>query len=133
MEGETLYPTIAEVLQLYAATMEISPARAADGIRDLGLLESALARPQNAAAYEGASLIRQAATLLWGLISNHPFLDGNKRTAYVVTQAFLRANGATIVASEDTRFDLIVAIATGLVVDDVESWLGQHIAAWTQK
>jgi death-on-curing protein len=74
-------------------------------------LESALARPLNSAHYEGADLIRQAATLLWGMIESHPFLDGNKRVGWVTTRTFLRLNGWNISGTVFEQFDLIVGIA----------------------
>ena len=77
----------------------------------LDLLESALDRPKNAAAYEGADLVTQAATLMWGLVRNHPFSDGNKRTALVVTRVFLEMNGQSLVMSHDDKFELVVSVA----------------------
>lgn len=68
------------------------------------LLESALARPHNVAAYEDADLARQAATLFWAMISNHPFRDGNKRTAVVLLYAFLRANDHDLTLTDDQLF-----------------------------
>lgn len=59
------------------------------GVTDRPLIESALARPQQAAAYENASIFRQAATLCFGLIKNHPWVGGNKRTTTAIAEAFL--------------------------------------------
>src|SRR5690348_12292375 len=64
-------------------------------MRDRGLLESAVLRPQNAAYYEGADLITQAALHMVGTALNHPFLDGNKRTGYIAGITFLHVNGHT--------------------------------------
>jgi death on curing protein len=133
MEGEIFYPTIEEVLVLHATIMGIAPSSALDNVRDLGLLESALARPRNAAAYEGASLARQAATLLWGIVRNHPFIDGNKRTGYVATQAFLRANGAALEADEDAKFNFVIAVAERMDLDGAEAWIGRHLARWPRR
>ena len=102
-----------------------------DGVRDWNLLESAVNRPRAVAYYEGAGLIAQAATLLWGLIENHPFHDGNKRTAWVTAEAFLNANGVIITASDDEAFTVIVAAAQGLSVEATEAWLRGHVAAET--
>ena len=63
------------------------------GIDSRDLVQSALARPRQAAIYENADLIRQAATLCFGLIKNHPWQGGNKRTATVLTNEFLKRNG----------------------------------------
>lgn len=82
-----------------------------------------------AAHYEEADLIRQATTLLWGLIQNHPFHDGNKRTGWLIMRAFLSANGWRVSSSKDEQFDLIVAIAQGMALDEVEAWLREHVVA----
>jgi death-on-curing protein len=63
------------------------------GVFERALIESALARPQQAAAYEAADLMRQAATLCYGLVKKHPWVGGNKRTATHLTELFLKANG----------------------------------------
>ena len=97
-------------------------------MRDWNLLESALHRPRAAAYYEAATLARQAATLLWGIVENHPFHDGNKRTAWVAMRTFLLANGWTVAATDDEKFDLVIGITQGLGVDEVEGWLGERIA-----
>lgn len=127
---EMHYPTAEETLVLHAETMGLPSLQALDNVRDLGLLESALARPRNAATGEDASLVEQAATLMWGLIRNHPFVDGNKRTAYVVTQTFLRSNGATIEASEDEIFEFVVSIAEGMGLEDAEAGLDRLVSSW---
>lgn len=88
-------------------------------LRDEGLLRSAMARPQNAAHYAGADLSEQAATLLWGIAENQPFVDGNKRTALVVTLTFLELNGYVVDLSQDERVDLMFEIAAGLDVAGV--------------
>lgn len=91
------------------------------------LLESALARPRQAAAYENADLIRQAATLCYGLIKNHPWLGGNKRTATAIVNEFLKRNGFMLAASISETLELVLAVeADRWKVDEVESWLRQH-------
>jgi death-on-curing family protein len=77
------------------------------------LVESALARPQQAAAYEAADLPAQAATLLYGLIKNHHWVGGNKRTATALTQLFLRRNGFRLVAAVDDLVALVLAVESG--------------------
>ncbi|MEJ7713837.1 MAG: type II toxin-antitoxin system death-on-curing family toxin [Pyrinomonadaceae bacterium] len=69
------------------------------GVFDRALIESALARPQQAATYDGADLSAQAATLCFGLIKNHPWVGGNKRTATHLTDRFLKLNGFEILAA----------------------------------
>src|SRR5450759_2956161 len=133
MTESVFYPTTEEILALHGAIIGVAESEVPALVRDLNLLESALARPQNEAAYESAGLSRQAGTLLWGIAKNHPFRDGNKRTAFVVMQAFLRANGLTTVASEDDTYDLVIAVAQGdLEVDAVEQWIDQHLAIWLE-
>ena len=133
MTESVFYPTTEEILALHAAIIGVAESEVPALVRDLNLLESALARPQNEAAYESAGLSRQAGTLLWGIAKNHPFRDGNKRTAFVVMQVFLRANGLTTVASEDDTYDLVIAVAQGdLDVDAVERWIDQHLFVWLE-
>jgi death-on-curing protein len=97
-------------------------------VRDANALESALDRPRQSAIYENASISRQAATLFWGVIKNHPFLDGNKRTALVITDLFLRANGFTFAATEDEQFALAIEVAEhNESVDLVEHWFDLHL------
>lgn len=97
------------------------------GIFDRALVKSALARPQQAAAYEGADLIRQAATLCFGLIRNHPWIGGNKRTATTLLVRFLRINGVKLAASTKDIIDMVLAVEAGLWdVDSLTLWLRQH-------
>lgn len=96
------------------------------GIDRKDLLESALARPQQAAVYENADIIRQAATLYFGLIKNHPWLGGNKRTATVLVDAFLILNGFEIQSNLDETIKLVLAIESDeFSVDDIEKWLSE--------
>src|SRR5208283_1949072 len=76
-----------------------------EGVRDLGLLESALARPKNLFAYAElpASLARLAASYAKGIVANHPFVDGNKRTAFTVSVTFLKLNGLKLTATKEDR------------------------------
>jgi len=97
------------------------------GVFDRSLLESALARPRQAAAYENADIVRQAATLCYGLIKNHPWLGGNKRTATAIVNEFLKRNGFVLVASIAETLDLVLAVeADRWDVDEIESWLRRH-------
>ena len=100
----------------------------APGIRDDGLLESALARPQNLAAYSEPDLAALAASYAYGIARNHPFLDGNKRTSYVVTRLFLRLNGRDIGADEASRLQIWLALAGGeLTEEQIAEWLRSHL------
>jgi death on curing protein len=84
-------------------------------VRDFGLLESALARPQASVFGEDAypSLHGKAAALLESLVKNHALIDGNKRLGWVATRLFYGYNGHTISASDDEKFYLVMAVATG--------------------
>lgn len=102
-----------------------------EGIRDLGLLESALARPRNLLAYseEAPSLSRLAASYGKGLVANHPFVDGNKRTAYVVALTFLRLNGLEVTATKEDRVLTFWGLADGTVSEDQLSlWFERNTA-----
>lgn len=94
------------------------------GIRDHGLLESALDRPRNLLAYEpGSSIFELAASLCCGVAKNHPFNDGNKRTALLSTRAFLYLNGKVLEPAQQDE------VATMLAVAD-SSFNEQQLAAW---
>jgi death-on-curing protein len=98
------------------------------GIRDAGLLESALARPQNLAAYGDPDLAGLAAAYAFGIARNHPFLDGNKRTSYVVCLVFLRIHGFDIQADEATRIQVWLDLAAGKVAEEaLAEWLRSHL------
>jgi len=100
------------------------------GIRDVGLLESALARPQNLAAYGDPDLAAMAAAYAFGIARNHPFLDGNKRTSYVVTLVFLRLNGSDVQADEASRLDMWLRLAAGDVTEEsLTTWLRSRLVA----
>lgn len=98
------------------------------GIRDLGLLESALDRPRNVHAHEPrASIFRLAATLCVGLAKNHPFNDGNKRTALLAARALLYLNGQELEPSQAEEVATLVAVAeSSLTEQDLASWLGRN-------
>jgi len=100
------------------------------GVRDDNLLESALARPQQLYAYGDPlpDLADLAASLAYGLARNHPFVDGNKRTAYVVCRTFLALNGAELSAAVEEKYLTILALAEGkLKVEDFAAWLRPRI------
>ena len=98
------------------------------GVSDRALVESALARPQQAAAYGAADLLAQAATLLYGLIKNHPWIGGNKRTATALVQLFLRRNGFRIVAAVDDLLELVYAVESDeWQTNEIKAWLRQHV------
>lgn len=85
------------------------------GVRDEGLLESALSRPRHLFAYGGESvdMPELAAAYAFGIARNHPFVDGNKRTAYVVCRTFLVLNGWDMASSLADRYHVVMALAAG--------------------
>ncbi len=102
--------TLPEVLALHDD--QISRFGGTSGLRDVGLLESALAQPQ--ATFGGEllhpTIYEQAAAYLFHLAMNHPFLDGNKRTAFAVMDAFLRLNGYQLNLSDDQTYQLVLDV-----------------------
>lgn len=121
-----IYLTADEVLVLYADLMNTEGSDPRSLVRDWNLLESALDRPKHAAYYENADIETQAATLLWGIVKNHPFLDGNKRIAHLTAVTFLEVNGYALTATEDEEFELLIGVATGKTLDEVERWVRDH-------
>lgn len=129
--GAPVYPTVEDVLKLYADVTGIPPEAAPNYVRDRDVLDSALQRPRQAAFYAGADLVMPAAHLLWGLIWGHPFIDGNKRIASVVAEGFLAANGWRIVATEDEKFSLLINVAKHqLTVDQIAEWIREHLEVY---
>ena len=99
------------------------------GVRDIALFESALAKPVNLATYGEPDACALAASYGWGIARNHPFIDGNKRTAFVATMLFLRLNDWQFVASDADCVLTMLAVATGdLSENDFADWLRQHAA-----
>ena len=100
------------------------------GVRDEGLFESALARPQQLYAYgdPAPDLADLAAALAYGLARNHPFVDGNKRTAHVAYRTFLALNGAELVATDEEKYLTMLALAEGkLSESEFAAWLRVRI------
>lgn len=121
-----LYPN--QVLYLHKRVLEVSGG--AQGVRDLGLLESAVYRPQ--ATFGGADLypdlFSKAAALGHSLIKNQPFLDGNKRTGFESMRLMLRMNGFDLRAAEDQKFDFVLKISSDPETDEhrIADWLKEH-------
>ena len=107
-----------EVLELHAD--QISSFGGTPGLRDEGLLESALAQPK--ATFGGQflhpTISEQAAAYLYHIAMNHPFIDGNKRTAFAVTDTFLRLNGCTLNLTDDRAYDLVMRVARGTMTKE---------------
>ncbi|MET0230220.1 MAG: type II toxin-antitoxin system death-on-curing family toxin [Rhodanobacteraceae bacterium] len=104
----------------------------AEGVRDEGLLESALARPQQMLAYTDPEpdLADLAAALAYGIARNHPFVDGNKRTATVICETFIELNGGKLYAEDADLFPMILALADGRIpAPDFAAWLRARFSA----
>ena len=117
-----------EVLAIHAR--QIAEHGGIDGVRDLGLLESALARPQNLHAYEPeADIASLAAAYAFGIAKNHPFLDGNKRTAHVTMRTFLVLNGIEFTATQEDKYLTIINLAAGdLSEEELAEWIRGKLA-----
>ncbi len=99
----------------------------ADGMRDLGLLESALARPVNKFAYGEADLAALAAAYGFGIAKNHPFIDGNKRTALASIIVFLGLNGIDLDAPPEAATAIILGLAAGEIGEEaLTRWISDH-------
>ena len=124
------YLTLIEVLELHRRILEQSGG--ALGIRDTGLLESAIAQPRMTFGGEDLypSLLEKAAALGFSIIMNHPFVDGNKRTGHAATETFLVLNGLEINASVDEQERMMMAIASSKQEREVfVEWLQQNTTA----
>ncbi len=121
---------ILEEIVLAIHSRQIAEHGGIDGIRDKGLLQSALARPQNLFAYseETPDISALAAAYAFGIAKNHPFLDGNKRTAYVVMRTFLLLNGKDINASQEEKYITILKLAEGnLSEEELTNWIKENL------
>ena len=97
-----------------------------DGIRDNGLLESALSRPKNKFHYGNPTIFDLAAAYGYGIANNHPFIDGNKRTSYVVMRTFLKLNGYDIQASAIEKYQTWMNLANSQINE-------AQLAHWIQE
>src|SRR5580700_4111553 len=106
-----------EVLLVHS--MQLAEHGGSDGIRDETLLDSALAKPRNVFAYvDSATLPRLAASYAFGLARNHAFIDGNKRTALVVSEGFLRLNGVRVVSTPEEKYFTFLHLADGSLSEE---------------
>jgi death on curing protein len=98
------------------------------GMRDEGLLESALQRPENKLLYGIPDVADIAAAYAYGIARNHPFADGNKRTALVASRTFLLYNGYQITASKEDRLNTFLALADGSLSEEaLAAWFRSHL------
>lgn len=100
------------------------------GVRDERLLDSAMARPRNLAAYGNPDTAALAAAYAYGIARNHPFVDGNKRTAAVVSETFLILNGCRSTATDAEVVVAFLALAAGeLSEEEMADWFRQHLTS----
>lgn len=118
-----VFPTLEEALELHSRVIEAFGGSA--GVRDLGMLESALYRPQMK-YYE--SLFDKAAALLESLLMNHPFVDGNKRVAFFLTDSFLRLNGYRLDVSAQRTYNFFMKLIAHAPdrLDKIRAWLSAY-------
>ena len=104
------------------------------GLRDAGLLDSALARPVNRGAYDEPDLAELAAVYALAIAQNHPFIDGNKRTAYVAMELFLRLNGFRFTAGDAEAVVMFLAMAAGELPDaEFIAWVRMYAQPPTER
>lgn len=129
MTSEPLWLDQADIIELHDYVIERTGGAA--GVRDLGLLESALQRPANRFHYEGLSdLIELAAVYAVGIAKNHPFVDGNKRAAFLGMGLFLDLNGLTLTADDDSATATLYGVASGEVDEPtLTAWLRDNTVA----
>ena len=109
---------------------QISEHGGSEGLRDEGALASALARPQNLQAYAEPppDLAALAAAYAYGIARDHPFVDGNKRTALVATRTFLLLNGVNLQASQDEKYLIFLQLAQGsLTEEQLADWIRKRL------
>ena len=132
-EEEFEFPSVEGVIVLHASVIGKHPDEAPANVMNMGLLESAVNRPRQRFFYESADLPALAATLLWGVVNNHPFYDGNKRTAWVTTEYFLYQNGYILPPGGES-IRLVLNIALGRrSVEEVEEWIRHRLEPAQQR
>ena len=121
------YIRAGDILAIYAD--QIERYGGGEGIRDPGLLEAALFRPQT--GYY-PTLIEEAAALWESLSQNHPFVDGNKRTAFAATYVFLAINGLDIIATDDEAQNFVLGLyaTSSITFDNLRAWLSENTKAF---
>lgn len=119
---------IATEVALAAHAEQLTEHGGGDGIREAGMLDSAMARPRNLADYGEPDVADLAAAYAYGIARNHPFVDGNKRTAAVISETFLMLNGQVLQATDAELVVVFVALAAGeLSEDELADWFRQHL------
>lgn len=120
---------VTQAVAIAAHAEQLAEHGGGEGVRDLGLLESAMACPQNLSQYGEPDIAELAASYAFGIARNHPFVDGNKRTAAVVSETFLVLNGGSLLASDAELVVAFVALAAGeLSEEELTIWFREHLA-----
>ena len=123
--NEPIWLSVEMILDIHAE--QLAMFGGPDGLRDLGLLESALARAKNKLVYGQTDLSTLSASYGFGIAKNHPFVDGNKRTAFAAIIVFLGLNELEFCASEAEASVMILALAAGELSEaDLTRWIRQH-------
>lgn len=123
----TDFLSVADVLSIHADQMDLYGG--GHGVRDMGLLESAVAQPQASfgGQYAHAGIFEMAAAYMFHIVQNHPFLDGNKRAGLVAAVVFLDINGVEIEAPKGSLYDLTMSVATGRIAKpEIAEFLSSH-------
>lgn len=121
---------VAERSALALHDRQLSEHGGPEGLRDAGMLASALARPLNQWAYGEDDLCALAAAYAFGIARNNPFADGNKRTAWVVARLFMRKNGLDLRYGEREAIAIVLALAAGELSEaELADWFRTHLAA----
>ena len=124
---EVFYIPVREAIKLHILLMREWDEKRF-GIVHKDLLESALNRPKQAANFENADLNRQAATLCFGLVKNHPWFGGNKRTATFLMETFLEINGIELSTTDEQTYEMVLKVEADVwKVDEIENWLRERI------
>jgi len=119
---------IEEAVVLAVHEEQLAEHGGAVGIRDLGLLQSALARPQHLVAYGKPDVAALAAAYGYGIARNHPFMDGNKRTAFTVTELFLTLNGYELLADDSSCVVTVLQVAEGSLAEaEFADWIRANL------
>jgi death-on-curing protein len=124
IEWVWIAPNLAEAIH----DRQLSEHGGAAGVRDAGALESVLARPKNLASYGNPDAAELAAAYAFGIARNHAFVDGNKRTAWVLARLFLSANGMELRFQKQEAIKVMLALAAGeLSEDELAGWFRERV------
>ena len=124
----TIIEWVEEAVVLAVHEEQLAEHGGAVGLRDIGLLQSALARPRNLAAYGKPDIAALAAAYGYSIVRNHPFVDGNKRAAFTVTELFLMLNGYELLADDPSCVVTILRLAEGHLTEaEFADWIRTNL------